>query len=120
MESEHGAAAQGFRAVFDSPDGGIAVFHRKRKIAGHEGGAHALVFALGHAPGKHKCLGAAANGAVKRPYAHFARPWRWKSFLADFGLSARSIPERLGNFVGPAGRQVYLLSGWNSWAVAVL
>ena len=37
-------------AAFDPADRGIAIFHRKRKMAGHEGRAHALEFALGTRP----------------------------------------------------------------------
>jgi hypothetical protein len=41
---------------------------------------------------------------------------RRKSFLADFGLSACSIPERLGNFVGPADRQfTFFRAGIPGW-----
>ena len=63
MERKDRAAEQGCRAGFDPADRGVAIFDRKREAAGHEGRAHALEFALGHAPGQHQRLGAAADRA---------------------------------------------------------
>ena len=59
----------------------------------------------GTRPAKHQRLGAAADRAVERAHAHFVRAGRRERFLADLGLSGPTVPERLGNFVGPADRQ---------------
>src|SRR5205807_7536123 len=106
VQGEDRAADQRVGPLFNPADGGVAVFDRKRKIAGHERGTHAFVFALGHTSGKHEPLGTAADRAVKRPHAQFAGLRWWERFLSDFGLSRAAIPERLGNFVGSADPQL--------------
>jgi len=87
VERELPCVRAGFRSRPRSGRPCVAVFHRKRKVAGHERRAHAFELTLGHAPGKHERLGAAADRAVKRPHAYFARFGRRQRFLADLGLS---------------------------------
>jgi membrane glycosyltransferase len=120
VEREYRASEQGFGPALDPADRGVAVFHRKRKVAGHERRAHAFELALRHASGKHERLGAAADRAVKRPHAHFAGFGRRQRFLADLGLSRPAIPERLGNLFGPADRHFTFSPDWTLGWFAVL
>src|SRR4051812_18694343 len=85
----------------DRPDRGIAVFHRKRKAAGHERRAHALVFAFGHAAGRDQRLGAAADRAIIRADPDMARGKRAQPLFADFGTARADVPERLRRLLTP-------------------
>ena len=75
-------------------------------MARHEWRAHPFKLAFRHAAGQHQRLGAATERAKQRAHAHFVRSGRGEGFLADFGLSGPDIPERLGNVVDPADRQI--------------
>ena len=95
MQREHGAAEQRLRPGLDPADGGVAVLHRKRKVAAHERRAHALVLADRHAAGRDQRLGAAADRAMQRPHPHRAGGERAERLVADFRPPRPDIPERL-------------------------
>ena len=89
------------------------------KLTAHEGRAHPFELAVRHSPREHQSLGPAAQRAEKRPHAHLAGSWRCQSFLADFRLSRRDVPERLRNLSGAVGRHDIgsLLDYWYSCCV---
>ena len=112
-QGKYDAADQLRRPRLDPPDRGVAIFYRKRKIAGHEWRAHSLVLARGDAAGQDKAFGATADGAEQRTYTHLIEPKRTEHFLADFGASRPGIPKRLGDIVCPAGCH-FLTLGWTN------
>ncbi len=79
----------------DHADCGIAVFHREREAAAHEGRAHALVFALGNPAGGDQRLGTPADRTVYGAHPDLAGRERRKPFLPDFGLARADVPQRL-------------------------
>ena len=119
VERENNATKLFFRSIFDPADRRVPILYRKRKTTAHEGRAHPFELAVRHSPREHQSLSPAAQRAEKRPHAHLAGSWRCQSFLADFRLSRRDVPERLRNLSGAVGRHDIgsLLDYWYSCCV---
>ncbi len=96
MKHEGLAAAQVARAVNDVADDRVAVLHRERELADHERGAHAAMFAWGHASGENEALGAAADPAVERANLHLAGTGRTDRLGPDLRLVRTHVPQGLG------------------------
>src|SRR5687767_12532307 len=95
MQCEDDVTDEVIKPGLDPADGGIAIFHRKRESALHEGRAHALELAFGNAAGQDQGLSAPAECAIQRAHADVVRDqWR-QLFLADFRPPRTDIPKRL-------------------------
>src|SRR5215472_15440104 len=98
VEAEHAAAEQlrwCFGAErFHHADRGVAVFHRRGKIALLERTPHALALARGHAAPEHQALGAPADAARDRGDAHLAAAGLRNRRRADLAAARLRHPER--------------------------
>src|SRR5262249_25493928 len=103
-------------AGFHLADGGIAVFHRKWKIAALRGRPHSLPLAPWHPPVKDEALSASAQPRVKSAHQHLAGAGMAFAAWAQLGLPRRHIPEGAGFNGGPA---VGCFHGAFSWHVRV-
>src|SRR2546430_12109606 len=84
----------GAASGLDPADRGIAIFHRERKGPGHQGPAHAIVFARRHPTGMDEPFGASTEGAEQGTNLHLAGLRRGNGLLAQLGATGSHIPER--------------------------
>ena len=87
-------------AGLDLPYRRVAVFHRKRKGAGHQRRAHALVFACRYSAGKDEPFGAPTDRPEQRTDLDLASLGRVNRLLAQLGSAGRHIPERFALHLG--------------------
>src|SRR5690348_5490638 len=93
VKAKDALAAQRGRACLDRAGGGVAVFHRRRKITFLERTAHRLVFARRYAAQEDETLGAAADGAGGGADQHFLGGGRGQSRFTNLAAAGRDEPE---------------------------
>ncbi len=94
MQAEDGLAEPVGGARLHHADGAVAVLHGEGEIACLERGAHAAVFAFGHAALADEPLGSATDAAPERADEAAARGERRQGFSVQGAFTRRNIPKR--------------------------
>jgi hypothetical protein len=95
IQDEHGAIAQLNRSLFDDANAGVAVLHRRGKVADLKRRAHSLMLRLRDAAVEDECLRATADPAVERPHDDIVIRRDGQRLVADFAAAGSRDPERL-------------------------
>ena len=98
-----------WRPTFDPADDGVTIFHRKGKLAAHEGRAHGRELGLGNSASRHQSFRSAANGAVQRADPNLVRSRRSNAFGADLDAARPDVPQRLNLLSGLLPRHAQIL-----------